>query len=330
MQTVVPQDVFTGALTTPLVGAALLIVLAFVLSLCSEADAFVAVSLIQFPLGAQLSFLVFGRFWTSSSRCSTGRPSEVARAPSSADRRPDRARGINAVPGGDRMTLDWTRLLRGLTVLAWAAFFDWLWLSDRASLYVGPRTHWVVVFGAITLTAVALVYLAAVPSREPTRAPRASELGRLGVLVGPLILAAMAPAVTLGAQAVDRKRVADGAALARRLADDGTELRLYELAAAASNAKWARARGIEPGMKVAFDGFVSRQARNGTIELSRFTATCCAADAVPYTIDVRLHDAADSVEQNQWLHVRGRVGPRTKSVEAESIEQIEQPVDAYG
>ncbi len=37
-----------------------MIVLAFFLSLCSEADAFVAVSFIQFPLGPQLAFLVAG------------------------------------------------------------------------------------------------------------------------------------------------------------------------------------------------------------------------------------------------------------------------------
>jgi uncharacterized membrane protein YraQ (UPF0718 family) len=60
MQTLVPQDVFTGVLTTPFVGAALLMVFAFLLSLCSEADAFVAISFVQFPIGAQLAFLVFG------------------------------------------------------------------------------------------------------------------------------------------------------------------------------------------------------------------------------------------------------------------------------
>jgi uncharacterized membrane protein YraQ (UPF0718 family) len=60
LQTMVPQDVFTGVLTTPLVGAALLMVFAFLLSLCSEADAFVAISFVQFPIGAQLAFLVFG------------------------------------------------------------------------------------------------------------------------------------------------------------------------------------------------------------------------------------------------------------------------------
>jgi uncharacterized membrane protein YraQ (UPF0718 family) len=60
MQTIVPQSVFTGVLTSPFVGALLLIVLAFFLSLCSEADAFVAVSFIQFPLGPQLAFLAAG------------------------------------------------------------------------------------------------------------------------------------------------------------------------------------------------------------------------------------------------------------------------------
>ena len=60
LQTMVPQDVFTGVLTTPLVGAALLMAFAFLLSLCSEADAFVAISFVQFPIGAQLAFLVFG------------------------------------------------------------------------------------------------------------------------------------------------------------------------------------------------------------------------------------------------------------------------------
>jgi uncharacterized repeat protein (TIGR03943 family) len=228
------------------------------------------------------------------------------------------------------MRLDWTRLIRGLALLAWALFFDFLWLSGRASLYVGPRTTWVVTFGGITLTAAALLYLAGVRTREPAAAPRAAELGRLGVIVAPIVFAAMAPAVTLGAQAVGQKRAADGAALAKRLATDGSDLRLYELAAAAANPEWAKIRGVEPGMTVDFDGFVSRPPRNGTLELSRFMATCCAADAVPYSIDVELPDATASFEENKWLRVRGKIGPRRKSVIATSVEQIDQPIDAYG
>ncbi len=60
LQTLIPQSIVSGVARTPLVGSLALMGLAFVLSLCSEADAFVAVSLIQFPASAQLAFLVFG------------------------------------------------------------------------------------------------------------------------------------------------------------------------------------------------------------------------------------------------------------------------------
>jgi uncharacterized protein len=60
LQTVIPQSIVGGVARTPVVGALALMGIAFVLSLCSEADAFVAVSFTPFPLGAQLAFLVFG------------------------------------------------------------------------------------------------------------------------------------------------------------------------------------------------------------------------------------------------------------------------------
>lgn len=60
LQTAIPQDVVSGIARTAIIGSLALMAVAFVLSLCSEADAFVAVSFVQFPLGSQLAFLVFG------------------------------------------------------------------------------------------------------------------------------------------------------------------------------------------------------------------------------------------------------------------------------
>lgn len=59
-QTLLPQSVVSGVARTAVLGTLALMAIAFVSSLCSEADAFVAVSFTQFPLGAQLAFLVFG------------------------------------------------------------------------------------------------------------------------------------------------------------------------------------------------------------------------------------------------------------------------------
>ncbi|HVM34817.1 MAG TPA: permease [Actinomycetota bacterium] len=60
IQTVVPQAILGSAVSVPLIAVLALMAVAFVSSLCSEADAFVAVSFTSFPLGSQLAFLVFG------------------------------------------------------------------------------------------------------------------------------------------------------------------------------------------------------------------------------------------------------------------------------
>jgi uncharacterized membrane protein YraQ (UPF0718 family) len=60
IQTAVPQRVVSGIADIPVLSALALMGIAFMLSLCSEADAFVAVSFTAFPIGAQLAFLVFG------------------------------------------------------------------------------------------------------------------------------------------------------------------------------------------------------------------------------------------------------------------------------
>jgi uncharacterized protein len=60
MQTAVPQGALSSIGGAALIGTLALMAFAFMLSLCSEADAFVATSFTAFPLGAQLGFLVFG------------------------------------------------------------------------------------------------------------------------------------------------------------------------------------------------------------------------------------------------------------------------------
>lgn len=60
VQTFLPQRALTGIAATPIVDALLLMLLAGVLSLCSESDAFIAASFARFGPSAQLAFLVFG------------------------------------------------------------------------------------------------------------------------------------------------------------------------------------------------------------------------------------------------------------------------------
>lgn len=60
LQTLLPQSVLGLVANTPVVSLIAMMGLAFALSLCSESDAFVAASFVQFGIGPQLAFLVFG------------------------------------------------------------------------------------------------------------------------------------------------------------------------------------------------------------------------------------------------------------------------------
>jgi uncharacterized membrane protein YraQ (UPF0718 family) len=60
LQTFLPQSVIGSVAGTPVVDVVALMLLAAALSLCSESDAFVAASFVQFGFAAQLAFLVAG------------------------------------------------------------------------------------------------------------------------------------------------------------------------------------------------------------------------------------------------------------------------------
>jgi uncharacterized membrane protein YraQ (UPF0718 family) len=60
LQSAFPQSLVSGLADTPTLAALALMAVAFMSSLCSEADAFVAVSFGQFGVGSQLAFLVLG------------------------------------------------------------------------------------------------------------------------------------------------------------------------------------------------------------------------------------------------------------------------------
>lgn len=60
LQTLLPQSILGSVAAVPILSLVAMMALAFALSLCSESDAFVAASFVQFGVGAQLAFLVFG------------------------------------------------------------------------------------------------------------------------------------------------------------------------------------------------------------------------------------------------------------------------------
>jgi uncharacterized protein len=60
IQTFVPQTIVDGLASLPVLSLVAMMALAYLMSLCSESDAFVAASFVSFGPGPQLAFLVFG------------------------------------------------------------------------------------------------------------------------------------------------------------------------------------------------------------------------------------------------------------------------------
>ena len=103
------------------------------------------------------------------------------------------------------MTAD-ARVVRAGVLGVWAGFFGVLWVTGRWTHYLGPRTSWIVPFGAVSLTllavACAIVHVRSQNQRHPLTLRE--TVGLLALLV-PLGLVVAMPNARLGAFAASRK-----------------------------------------------------------------------------------------------------------------------------
>jgi uncharacterized repeat protein (TIGR03943 family) len=219
--------------------------------------------------------------------------------------------------------------------MAWTAFFAWLYFSGQMSRYLGPRTYWVVPFGAIALGLATLAHLFTLRSDNPRR-PSWGEAAGWIVLLLPMLAILAVPSPDLGALAASRKTQAGGIAggVAQPEPVAGVEIRFLEISYSEESEEYANAIGATDGKEVKLTGFVSEVdgGAEGTFGLARFYVSCCAADAIPYTVAVDPSQAgSETYERDTWLHVSGALERREEKlvVVADSIEETEEPDNPY-
>lgn len=228
--------------------------------------------------------------------------------------------------------IDPRRALRAVVLTAWTAFFAWLWFSGEMTRYLGPRTYWVVVFGAVSLGAAALAHLMTLRGNGPRRVRR-SDVSGAAILVLPLVAVLLVPDAQLGAQAASRKRSAGGFAAASLLPlpePDG-EISFIDIHYAAESSEYAASAGVVAGVEVELVGFVTPSLQqSGQFSLTRFYVSCCAADAIPYSADITASEPLDHPEDT-WLRVRGHLVEEEGHllVEAADVKVVEAPRDPY-
>jgi uncharacterized repeat protein (TIGR03943 family) len=221
------------------------------------------------------------------------------------------------------------RLAVAAVLLAWAVVFWFLLVTGRTSLYLSPRTAWVVPTGAILLTLAAAGRLLTARTDRPE--PVGSAWG-LGLVVVPAVLILAVPPAALGSFAASRRSLAAGAIGGPTDVAVGDQVTLASVAAATWSDQARRALADRAGSRVTFEGIVTRREGQPADEfvLTRFIVSCCVADAL--SVQVRVVGAPPGrFDQDQWVRVIGTFYPvgRETVVDASSIERIPRPDDPY-
>lgn len=107
--------------------------------------------------------------------------------------------------------------------------------------------------------------------------------------------------------------------------------------------EWVRTLNVYPepdtytGQKAKVRGFVLRPSDMGKDHflLSQFVITCCAADAYPIGLPVKVKENSDQYPPDTWLEIEGKMtttefaGKRHVTIDPTSIKKIEQPKNPY-
>jgi putative membrane protein len=232
-----------------------------------------------------------------------------------------------------------TATVRTVLLAMWAGLFVYLWLADEATRYLGPRTQWVIVFGAITLTLAAAAHAVyAFAQRPGRRVSRGEALGALALLV-PLAAILATPRAELGAYAAERKwSTQDVVASLRPVARTGevvggadSEPSFAEVATVVLQPELSGLYGLAAGSSLNVDGLVvHRSGTSGTFGLARFMISCCVADAIPVIVPIDPGTTA-TPPQDTWLDVSGSLERRGGElvVAAREMTQVEAPETPY-
>ena len=224
--------------------------------------------------------------------------------------------------------------LKAIVLSIWAAFFVWLLFSGEVYRYIGPRTYWVVIFGAVCLSAVAIGNLVLTMGSDASRASSLQIIGFVASLV-PIILVLLIPKPSLGSLAVSRKISGSIVASAVRpsAADPGGDVSFQEVTLSSESLEYAAALGLADGYTIELTGFVSGApiGVQDAFPLTRFSIFCCAADAIPYTVPVRAPVGTPDYPRDTWLEVEGALFLEGGEwvLEAERIDEVAEPSNPY-
>lgn len=256
--------------------------------------------------------------------------------------------GMNSTQKTKRRTrnylLPW---LEALAIASWGILMLKYWLTGKLNLLIHPDYFWLTIAGGLGLLVVgSLKIWQLLRQRRRTSVPASLHLSLFppgfssALLLGTAILGLMFTPRVFASQTALQRGVTEflGATRSQPQAFRGTvkpeERSLLD---------WVRTLNVYPepdtykGQKVKVQGFVIHPPELAPeyLLLSRFVITCCAADAYPVGLPVKLEGDRQTYPSDTWLEVEGEMiteniaSKRQLTIQAKSIKNIPQPENPY-
>lgn len=215
------------------------------------------------------------------------------------------------------MKLSPFKLIQTFILVGLAIYFAFIVLSGRWAFYIDPRFQWLSVVAVLLFTVLALSYLVDDGKddqviNDPFQDDHTKVVPfSVFVLMIPLVLGVVIPAKPLGADAIKTRGI-DTDFSSITLANSSTNS-LTIVPSERNVLDWARAIASSEdaaefdGQEAKVIGFVYRDSRfgDGQFMVSRFTLSCCVADALAIGLVVQLPPDSPELELDTWVEVEG-------------------------
>jgi uncharacterized repeat protein (TIGR03943 family) len=233
-----------------------------------------------------------------------------------------------------------------IAIAAWGFLMLKFWLTEQLNLLIHPSYIPLVVATSVCLLLVALLKGKQLLKRRRDETPPVQHLavfppgwGSSLLIVAALLGFLITPKVFASQNATNRS-------VSELLGPTRSQPKSFHSSVRPENrtlVEWVRTLNVYPepdtykGQKAKVKGFVVHSPDMGKeyLLLSQFVITCCAADAFPIALPVKLTESRDKYPPDSWLEIEGKMatedfaGKRHLTLVANSIKSIPQPKNPY-
>lgn len=237
-----------------------------------------------------------------------------------------------------------------LAIVAWGGLFLKYWATGKLYLLIHPNYMWLTVAAGVALLIVGGLQTVTLIRQRLKRVRQSGQTTQHITLLPSGWSSVLLLVVAILGLVISPRAFASQTALDRGVTDTLTMTRVKPQAfRASSNSEdksiidWVRTLTVYPepdaytGQKVKVQGFVIHPPTLSSqyLLISRFVITCCAADAYPISLPVKLSRSRDAYKTDSWQEVEGQMitetldGKRQLVIEAKALKSIPEPKNPY-